>query len=189
MSLLLRLHSAAIVLGFCTAFTTSALADFEAAESAAQKQDYVTARKELEALSGGTDARVFRLLAEFNRDGRGAPPDLVESYKDFSLESMFTSDPDERGTAFGLRRQVARKLTKDGILEGENRVEGSVISRLGKVAVDHQVELIASDLAACKTDCEPIALTVFGLGPAAAKVELWRKMGDDGLRRAAYRGG
>lgn len=148
---------------------STAHADYAEAKAAVARNDFTAARKALEPLETGADARVFKLLGELNRDGKGAAPDMIAAYKDFSLFGIYTGDPDERATAFALRRQVARKLKdrEPDIKQAERLVIQQVDAHLGNDERKRQVQAIKKNLAACKSRCDDIALGVYRLGPAA----------------------
>lgn len=168
----LRYSFICIVLFAALVIPHPARADYAAAEKAAASGDYATALQALEPLRKGTDSRVFRLLGELNRDGKGTPVDLVEAYVDFSLFGMYTDDPDERATAFAFRRQVARRMPDRvaGIEDGQRRVVSQVASTLGEDEMKRQVHATHKELLACSRECDEIAFRVFRLGPAAADV-------------------
>lgn len=157
---------AATLLTIATAAPSAA--DYAAAEQAVRRSDFGSARRELAALAGGKDPRVFKLLADLERDGKGAPPDPVEAYRHYSLEAMVTRDPDERASAFAYRRAVSRTMSRAEIGEAEQRVARHVEEDLGVDGLAKKVAELRDRLSDCSMDCDDIAVEVFALGPAGS---------------------
>lgn len=162
-----RRTPARIAATLCTiAAAAPAGADFAAAEQAARRSDFESARRALAALAGGKDPRVFQLLAELDRDGKGAPPDPVAAYRNYSLQAMVTRDPAERASAFVHRGEVARAMSRAEIGEGQQRVARHVEQDLGADGLAKKVADLRDRLSDCSMDCDDIAVEVFALGPA-----------------------
>jgi tetratricopeptide (TPR) repeat protein len=144
-----------------------ALADYDAALSAFEAEDFNAAREELSSLEAGDDSRVHLLLGVMNRDGQGGPVDLREAYRNLTLAAMYAEDGDTYQEALGERSVAAREMSAEEIVSGEQLVTATVTSRLTEERLRQEIESIHDALVACPSRCGEIAIRVLELGPAA----------------------
>jgi len=113
--LLLALAIGAVVTGLAA---PPAIADYDSALSAYQRQDYATALQQLQQAADQGDGRAQRLLGLMYRDGQGASPDPVRAYMWLDLAATNGQD-----AAVGERDSLARRMTDDQKAQAQQQVQ------------------------------------------------------------------
>jgi len=95
-----------------------ALADYNSALTAYQRQDYASALRDLEQPANQGDARAQRLLGLMYRDGQGVSPDPVRAYMWLDLAAANGQD-----AAAGERDSLAQRMTADQKAQAQRQVQ------------------------------------------------------------------
>lgn len=134
-----------------------------AAVEAYEKQDFATARRELDEQTLKSDPQAYVLLGELDIDGKGGPVNVKSAYRAFSI-AMMNRDSSSRG--FQGRSRAARKMSKEEIVAEEQKVAALVKSRFTEEAFRREIEDIHKAFRTCAKGCDEIAARALKLGPA-----------------------